>query len=117
MCKSVKCLIFSFQETLIRYVSREIDTKIKSCVVVRDIVTQESKRYAFVEFEKRIREPYKLNSTLLDNYKIIVQRETGRVLKNWKPRRLGGGFGGNKNSGQLRFGGYARPFIDTHKNR
>lgn len=33
-----------------------------------------------------------------------------RTLKGWKPRRLGGGFGGKKESGQLRFGGRARPF-------
>lgn len=33
-----------------------------------------------------------------------------RTLKGWKPRRLGGGFGGKKESGQLRFGGIARPF-------
>lgn len=31
-------------------------------------------------------------------------------MKGWKPRRLGGGFGGRKESGQLRFGGRARPF-------
>lgn len=33
-----------------------------------------------------------------------------RLLKGWKPRRLGGGFGGKKESGQLRFGGRDRPF-------
>ncbi|KAL5971189.1 U11/U12 small nuclear ribonucleoprotein 35 kDa protein [Taenia solium] len=31
-------------------------------------------------------------------------------LPGWKPRRLGGGLGGMKESGQLRFGGIARPF-------
>lgn len=95
-----------------KYFSKCCDTKILSCVVVRDIVTKQSKRYGFVEYEKRIREPYELNGTYLQGYKIIVQREVGRVMKNWKPRRLGGGFGGNKNSGQLRFGGKARPFIE-----
>ena len=30
--------------------------------------------------------------------------------RGWVPRRLGGGIGGNKNSGQLRFGGITRPF-------
>lgn len=33
-----------------------------------------------------------------------------RTLKGWIPRRLGGGFGGKKESGQLRFGGRSRPF-------
>lgn len=48
--------------------------------------------------------------------------EYERILPGWKPRRygncfckvliifLGGGFGGRKESGQLRFGGVARPF-------
>ncbi|KAF1789687.1 hypothetical protein GQ600_13274 [Phytophthora cactorum] len=31
-------------------------------------------------------------------------------MKGWKPRRLGGGLGGKKESGQLRFGGRDRPF-------
>ena len=31
-------------------------------------------------------------------------------MKNWKPRRLGGGFGGRKESGQLRFGCRDRPW-------
>lgn len=34
----------------------------------------------------------------------------GRTIKGWKPRRLGGGFGGQRQSGQLRFGCIARPF-------
>lgn len=33
-----------------------------------------------------------------------------RTMKGWKPRRLGGGFGGKRESGQLRFGGISRPF-------
>lgn len=31
-------------------------------------------------------------------------------MKGWKPRRLGGGFGGQRQSGQLRFGCVSRPF-------
>lgn len=31
-------------------------------------------------------------------------------MKDWIPRRLGGGFGGKKESGQLRFGARDRPF-------
>lgn len=46
----------------------------------------------------------------IDNSEIIVEREAERVLQGWKPRRLGGGFGGNKQSGQLRFGCRDRPF-------
>ncbi|KAG7266691.1 hypothetical protein CRUP_037258 [Coryphaenoides rupestris] len=59
--------------------------------LVRDTVTGFSKRYAFVEYKEE---------------RSIVQR----TLKGWIPRRLGGGQGGKKESGQLRFGGKDRPF-------
>lgn len=36
--------------------------------------------------------------------------ECERKLPGWIPRRLGGGLGGKKESGQLRFGGVERPF-------
>lgn len=44
------------------------------------------------------------------NGKIIVDFERGRVMRGWKPRRLGGGLGGNIKSGQLRFGCKYKPF-------
>ena len=46
----------------------------------------------------------------LKGCRIFVDYECGRSMKGWKPRRLGGGFGGKKESGQLRFGGKDRPF-------
>jgi len=85
-----------------------------SCALVRDVVTGASKGYAFIEFKSRssvetaIR---KANKSELDGRIIFVDKENGRTLKGWIPRRLGGGFGGNKNSGQLRFGGRDRPFL------
>jgi U11/U12 small nuclear ribonucleoprotein SNRNP35 len=33
-------------------------------------------------------------------------------MQGWIPRRLGGGFSGKKESGQLRFGARDRPFRD-----
>jgi U11/U12 small nuclear ribonucleoprotein SNRNP35 len=47
---------------------------------------------------------------VIDEARIIVEKELERTLDGWKPRRLGGGFGGKKESGQLRFGGRERPF-------
>ncbi|CAH0722104.1 unnamed protein product, partial [Brenthis ino] len=41
---------------------------------------------------------------------IVTEREAERRLQGWKPRRLGGGLGGCKESGQLRFGCRDRPF-------
>ncbi|GJQ79150.1 hypothetical protein Trydic_g5402 [Trypoxylus dichotomus] len=82
-------------------------------VKVKDIVTGFPKGYAFIEYESEAsaeeayRGAYKMN---IDGNIIFVDFECERLLKGWKPRRLGGGFGGNKESGQLRFGGRDRPF-------
>ncbi|XP_063709244.1 U11/U12 small nuclear ribonucleoprotein 35 kDa protein-like [Culicoides brevitarsis] len=104
------------EETLKRHFSKE--ARIISCKIVRDIVTGMSKGYGFIELkDKETAEKVvsKMNKAYIDDFRIIVQKEAGRNMKNWKPRRLGGGFGGNRNSGQLRFGGIARPFEEPRK--
>uniref|UniRef100_A0A2S2NZ44 U11/U12 small nuclear ribonucleoprotein 35 kDa protein n=1 Tax=Schizaphis graminum TaxID=13262 RepID=A0A2S2NZ44_SCHGA len=81
--------------------------------LVRDIITGLSKRYAFIEYEtyKMAMNTYlRCKSLILKDSEIFVDFECGRVLPGWKPRRLGGGFGGEKQSGQLRFGGRIRNF-------
>nr|CAI5825720.1 unnamed protein product [Callosobruchus analis] len=81
--------------------------------LVRDVVTGMPKGYAFIEYEEEAaaEEAYRLaNKMVLDGNTIFVDFECERLLKGWKPRRLGGGFGGKKESGQLRFGGRDRPF-------
>ncbi|KAF5275074.1 hypothetical protein FQA39_LY07011 [Lamprigera yunnana] len=81
--------------------------------LVRDIVTGLPKGYAFIEYEREdnAEEAYrKANKLFIDGQAIFVDFECERLLKGWKPRRLGGGFGGQKESGQLRFGGRDRPF-------
>jgi len=81
--------------------------------LVRDVVTGCSRGYAFVEFyDERTtkdvcREAYGIE---LDNRQLFVELECERTLQGWVPRRLGGGFGGRKEAGQLRFGGRDRPF-------
>lgn len=81
--------------------------------LVRDVVTGFSKGYAFVEFydehtTKRVcRDAVGL---VLDDKEVLVDFECERTLPGWVPRRLGGGFGGRKEAGQLRFGGRDRPF-------
>ncbi|RWR98604.1 U11/U12 small nuclear ribonucleoprotein 35 kDa protein-like protein, partial [Dinothrombium tinctorium] len=87
--------------------------EIKRLRLIRDLVTGHSKRYAFVEFCERrdaMKAVDRTHNTILDGRKIFVDFECERILQGWKPRRLGGGFGGNKNSGQLRFGCKNRPF-------
>ncbi|XP_036354688.1 U11/U12 small nuclear ribonucleoprotein 35 kDa protein-like [Octopus sinensis] len=79
--------------------------------LVRDLVTGFSKCYAFVEYSRRHYAQRAISkSVLLDGKNVFVDVEHGRSLPNWVPRRLGGGFGGRKESGQLRFGCLTRPF-------
>ena len=81
--------------------------------VVRDIVTGFSRGYGFVTFEhdsdfrRAWREAHRM---YVDGVTILVEYERERVAKGWVPRRFGGGIGGKKESGQLRFGGRDRPF-------
>lgn len=84
------------------------------CRVVRDVVTGVSRGYAFVEFSRRKyveRALKELHGKTVEGKEILVDEEVGRTLKGWKPRRLGGGFGGRKKSQQLRFGCRDRPWM------
>ena len=87
--------------------------RIKDIRVVRDAVTGFSKRYVFIEYENEDDARYAFRhaqSIDIDGAQVYVDYEIERTLKGWIPRRLGGGFGGKKESGQLRFGGRDRPF-------
>ncbi|XP_042057075.1 U11/U12 small nuclear ribonucleoprotein 35 kDa protein-like [Salvia splendens] len=87
--------------------------RVKNLRLVRDIVTGASRGYAFVEFEteKDMRRAYKdAHHTYIDGSEIIVDYNRQQLMPGWIPRRLGGGLGGKKESGQLRFGGRERPF-------
>ncbi|KAF0038359.1 U11/U12 small nuclear ribonucleoprotein 35 kDa protein [Scophthalmus maximus] len=81
--------------------------------LVRDIVTGVSKGYAFIEYKEErsiVRARRDANKLLVEQHELFVDFEQERTLKGWVPRRLGGGQGGKKESGQLRFGGRDRPF-------
>lgn len=81
--------------------------------LIRDIVTGASKGYAFVEYYNKIdynnafRRSYKAE---IDGYRLLIDYARAIVMPGFKPRRVGGGLGGKKESGQLRFGGRDRPF-------
>lgn len=93
--------------------------KIVRCRLVRDIKTGTSRRYAFIEYDSSasVREAIReMCFRRVDDHEIIVDNEHERLLPGWKPRRLGGGFGGHKESGQLRFGCRARPFQRPYDN-
>lgn len=83
------------------------------CRLVKDIVTGKSKQYAFVEYESTTSMENALtemHKEYIDGSEIVVEKEAQRTLAGWVPRRLGGGFGGRKEAGQLRFGCRDRPF-------
>lgn len=85
--------------------------KVVRCRLVKDVVTGKSRGYAFVEYERRAeaRGAESMHGENVDGSRILVQG-VARVLSGWRPRRLGGGFGGRREAGQLRFGGRDRPF-------
>lgn len=87
--------------------------RVKNLRLVRDIVTGASRGYAFVEYEteKEMRRAYEdAHHSFIDDSEIIVDYNRQQLMPGWIPRRLGGGLGGKKESGQLRFGGRERPF-------
>ncbi|KAG0579354.1 hypothetical protein KC19_4G092900 [Ceratodon purpureus] len=87
--------------------------RVKNLRLVRHIVTGASCGYAFVEFEteKDMRFAYEgAHLSKLDGACILVDYNRQQLMSGWIPRRLGGGLGGKKESGQLRFGGRDRPF-------
>lgn len=87
--------------------------RVKNLRLVRDIVTGASRRYAFVEFEtdKEMLYAYETaHHSIIDGSQVIVDYNRQQLMPGWIPRRLGGGLGGRKESGQLRFGGRERPF-------
>jgi U11/U12 small nuclear ribonucleoprotein SNRNP35 len=93
--------------------------EIKSLRLVRDVVTGCSKGYAFVEYKHRSDAKYahkKAFKIVMDDRELVVEYEHERTLKGWRPRRLGGGFGGYKESGQMKFGGRYKPFEKIYRS-
>lgn len=87
--------------------------QVKSCRLVKDIVTGISRGYGFVEFRKEAdaQKAWRAaHGSAFHERQILVEWEFSRTMPGWIPRRLGGGLGGRKESGQLRFGGRDRPF-------
>lgn len=86
---------------------------VKNLRLVRHIVTGASRGFAFVEYESEseMRQAYEdAHHSMIDDAEIIVDYNRQQLMPGWIPRRLGGGLGGKKESGQLRFGGRERPF-------
>ncbi|KAH3663317.1 hypothetical protein OGAPHI_005307 [Ogataea philodendri] len=73
--------------------------EIEQIRVVRDSSTGKSRGYAFILYktENDAKLAFqKGNRMVINDRAVVVDIERGRVVKNWKPRRLGGGLGGRK---------------------
>ncbi|CEP08428.1 hypothetical protein [Parasitella parasitica] len=93
--------------------------EISHASIIRNKVTGLSQGYAFLTLasEKDAKNVYKnANKSTLNGNVVLVDYERSRTMNGWKPRRLGGGFGGKKESGQLRFGARDRPFKQPKSN-
>ncbi|KAH9727748.1 U11/U12 small nuclear ribonucleoprotein 35 kDa protein [Citrus sinensis] len=102
---------FTSEDTLRKAMSKY--GRVKNLRLVRDIVTGASRGYAFVEYEteREMRRAYEdAHHSIIDDHQILVDYNRQQLMPGWIPRRLGGGLGGKKESGQLRFGGRERPF-------
>mmetsp|Transcript_17445 Transcript_17445/g.25465 ORF Transcript_17445/g.25465 Transcript_17445/m.25465 type:complete len:208 (-) Transcript_17445:116-739(-) len=88
--------------------------RIRHLRLVRDVVTRQSKGYCFVQFEDEKAFRWALRCLprrlQLGGREVIVDHQRAKCDPGWVPRRCGGGLGGLKESGQLRFGGTSRPF-------
>lgn len=94
--------------------------KISSIRVVRDLITGFSRGYGFVEFKHKsdaVKAFKDSHGLIIDGKECIVEHELERRVDGWKPRRFGGGLGGFKQSGQLRFGGRTKPFGKIFKTK
>lgn len=61
------------------------------------MVTGHSKCYGFVEMRSELdawRIARRMNDLTLMNHRLFVDFEIGRVMKGWKPRRLGTNYSG-----------------------
>lgn len=83
---------------------------IKRINVVHDKITGKPKGYAFIEFEHKsdMKEAYKATDGMrIEERRCLVDVERGRSVPGWRPRRLGGGKGGESRA--------ARPPKDPEK--
>eukprot|EP00993_Chasmostoma_nieuportense_P005153 NODE_5787_length_611_cov_9.838843_g5623_i0.p1 GENE.NODE_5787_length_611_cov_9.838843_g5623_i0~~NODE_5787_length_611_cov_9.838843_g5623_i0.p1 ORF type:complete len:203 (-),score=53.39 NODE_5787_length_611_cov_9.838843_g5623_i0:3-575(-) len=84
--------------------------------LVRHLLTGASQGYCFVTYPtQRMRDRcyQEAHDTWLEGWRLCVDYERAHCMPGWVPRRLGGGFGGRKQSGQLRFGCRTHPFLSV----
>ena len=76
---------------------------IRNIKIVRNS-TGKSRGYAFIEFDHKtdMKNAYKqADGRKIEGRRVVVDVERGRTVENWKPRRLGGGLGGQGREAKL----------------
>ena len=76
---------------------------IKSVQIVKDTATGKSRGYSFIEYEheRDMKVAYKQgDAKKIDGRRVLVDVERGRTVRNWRPRRLGGGLGSTRAGGK-----------------
>ena len=76
---------------------------LKRIRLVHDTVSGKTRGYAFVEFEheRDMKTAYKqADGKKIDGRRCLVDVERGRTVRNWRPRRLGGGLGSARAGGK-----------------
>jgi U1 small nuclear ribonucleoprotein len=72
---------------------------VKSVIMVEDKNTGKPRGYAFIEFEheRDMKTAYKhADGRKIDGRRILVDVERGRTVKDWRPRKIGGGLGSSR---------------------
>ncbi|KAL9967948.1 hypothetical protein ACROYT_G026262 [Oculina patagonica] len=92
---------------------------IKRLRLVKDVKTEKSKGYAFVEFSDESEAKGALREAkderfMVDGRKVLVDRVRAGVVPSWLPRRLGGGLG-QRQKGTQRFAWKPAYFGDTSR--
>lgn len=87
-------------ETTDKKLRREFEQfgPIRNIKVINDLEGK-SRGYAFIEFENEadMTNAYrKTNGKKVDGRRIVCDVERGRTVRNWRPKRFGGGLGGRR---------------------
>jgi U1 small nuclear ribonucleoprotein len=83
---------------------REFDSygTVKRVRLINDIKSGKPIGYGFIEFDRKseMQTAYKqADGKKIDGRRVLVDYERGRTVRNWRPRRLGGGLGATRAGG------------------
>lgn len=92
----VSRLPYTANEEMLQQIFAEFGP-LRTIKVVKNVKTGKPRGYAFLEYEHKrdAKTAYKMTGSLkIQGKKVMVDVERARTVSGWKPRRLGGGLGG-----------------------